>query len=277
MPKSTSAALKTHQAGTTTTMARLMKIVRTDSVSFFFTSHDEDILWAGDTYVAVGGFTNSAIKANTGLSVDNLEVQTILDSAGFTEDDIIAGLFDFATFEIFDVNYKSLGDGRTIRRTGIIGEYRHNAPSAQIELRGLMQYLQQRVGRLLMKKCDADLGDTRCGVVLASFTVTGLVTSVASRIQFNVDTPPAAAGGLFTFTSGNNNNLSMEVRTVSGNTIQLVQPIPYDIAVNDTYSVYRGCSKTPAICNSVFNNIVNHRGIPFLPGNDEIFRYPDAR
>ena len=280
MTKTISANLQTHIDGASTTMARLLKLTRVDGTEFFFTSHDESIVYDGDTYVALGGFNATSIESATGMAVDNLDLETAIESAGITEVDIIAGLFDFAGFEIFDLNYESVADGIIYQRVGKIGQYRHEAPQANIELRGLIQYLQQRILRLMMKSCDADLGDARCGISLAAHTVTGTVLSVTNRQVFQVTSVPAAAEGLFTFTSGDNNGLSMEIRSISGSpldTIHLALPMPFDVAVSDGYSAYRGCDKRASTCEDDFNNIVNFRGYPFLPGNDEIYRYPDAR
>jgi hypothetical protein len=80
-----------------------------------------------------------------------------------------------------------------------VHELRHTAASLMIatganvktgrvhftaELRGMTQKLQQSVGRVYAPACDADLGDTRCGVTLASFTVTGAVTTATSARVF---------------------------------------------------------------------------------------------
>ncbi|MEE9589695.1 MAG: DUF2163 domain-containing protein, partial [Hyphomicrobiaceae bacterium] len=50
------------------------------------------------------------------------------------------------------------------------------------EIRGLAHYLQQENGRLYQYRCDADLGDGRCGVSLSApgFTANGMVSSVVS-------------------------------------------------------------------------------------------------
>ena len=277
MTKTVSANLQSHLAQPTTTIASCLHITRTDGVEHFFTSHDQDITYGGDTYIAVGGYTASSIQSATGMSVDNLDLHTAIEDAGLTDNDIIAGRLDYATFAIFDLNYESIADGIITQRTGTIGQYSHADPEADLELRGLIQHLHQRIGRLMMKKCDADLGDAQCGINLATYTVTGTVSSVVNRQRFNVTSAPAARGGLFTFTSGNNDDLSMEVRSISGSQIDLALPMPFDVDVGDAYSVYRGCDKRSSTCNSVFSNSINFRGFPFLPGNDEIFKYPDAK
>jgi len=48
------------------------------------------------------------------------------------------------------------------------------------------------------------------------------------------------------------------------------------IAAGDTFTVTAGCDKRFATCNGRFNNAVNFRGFPHIPGNDFVIRYPVA-
>ena len=76
--------------------------------------------------------------------------------------------------------------------------------------------------------------------------------------------------GLLTFTSGNNNGLSIEVRSVeSGPKITFFIPPPKQMQVGDNFSIVKGCNKTLARCKQLGNQ-VNFRGFPHLPGNDKI-------
>ena len=85
MSKTISPSLLTHVRGEVTTLAYLWKIVRRDTQEFYFTSHDQDITYLGHTYEAAAGFIASAIDQSRGLSVDNLEAQSFLDSEKITE------------------------------------------------------------------------------------------------------------------------------------------------------------------------------------------------
>lgn len=279
MTKTVSANLQNHLAETTTTLTSCLHITRTDGTEFFFTTLDIDLTYDGDVYLAVGGYVTTSNQTSTGYSIDQLGLTAYLDAAGFTESDIIAGLFDFAKFEVFELDYTTIADGIINHRTGVFGEYAHGDPEVNVELRGLMQYLHQRIGRLAMRRCDANLGDSRCGVTLATYTVTGTVSAspTPTRQVFTVTSAPAAAEGLITFTSGNNSGLSMEIKSISGSEITLALPMPFDVAASDGYSAYRGCDKNISTCNTVFSNVANIRAFPHLPGNDEIFKYPDAR
>lgn len=272
--KATPAALKTHSAGETTTLCFMWKITRKDTTVFTFTDNSRDVVYDGLTYLAWTGFTASNIATSSKLSVDNLEVNSVLNSSTITDVDLIAGLWDYATVEIFRVNYLDLTMGIEWMRKGKIGEVKTGRTAFIAELRGLIQHYQQNIGRIINAACDADLGDTRCGVNLATYTVTGTVTGVTSRSLF-ADTSRAEAsayftGGLLTWTGGLNDTYQKEVKVYTVGSIELVESMPNAVQVGDTYSVYAGCDKLHTTCGTKFSNIANFRGFPFVPGQDRL-------
>lgn len=276
--KSASAGLASHLASEVTTLATCWKITRRDGQVLGFMTHVQDLTVGGVTYVsAIGSYTATAIRTSGGMAVDNLDVDAVFDSAYISEVDLRAGKYDFAQVEIFQVNYADVSQGVLKLRRGWLGEVASHGHYFQAELRGLMQALQQTIGRVYSKRCDADLGDARCKVSLPGITIASAVTSVASRQHFDGSAIPGRRGGLLTWTSGANNGAKMEIHSVSVNTIVLVLPMGYDIAVGDTYTVYPGCDKLLSTCKTVFGNVLNFRGFPYIPGPDRALRYPDAK
>lgn len=275
--KTVTGALETHLAGEATTLATCWQITRRDGVVMRFTDHDADLVLDGATYLSAVGYEATAIESTSGMSVDNLDADVLLDSAGITEADLIAGRYDFAAVEIRLCNWAAPATGSILLRRGTLGEVSLRNGRARVELRGLAQALQQTVGRVFARRCDADLGDARCGVALVAHTVTGTVSSVTTaREVFVVSSAPLRADGVLTWTSGVNAGLQMEVRAVSGSTLSLALPMPYDIAAGDGYSVYSGCDKNLSTCRDVFANVANFRGFPHIPGQDKVLAYPDA-
>lgn len=257
-----------------TTLARLWKITRVDNTIFAFTDYDQDISYLGITYLHSSGFTASNIVTSDELNVDNLEVDSILSSDTITDADIFAKKWDYAVVEIWQVNYNDLTMLHEVLRKGRIGEVSTGRLAFKAELRGLTQNLQQDIGRLFLPACNADLGDSRCTVNLASFTVTGSVTAVTSNSIFTDSSRAEASqyfqAGKLTWTSGLNNGYSIEVKLFASMLFTLSEPMPYTVQVGDTYSVYAGCDKTTSVCNGTFSNIANHRGFPLLPGVDRM-------
>lgn len=91
-------------------------------------------------------------------------------------------------------------------------------------------------------------------------------------------------GGACFFFTGDNTGIAKEVRdfiaddgvTITQD-IELFTDLPFDIQVGDDLRVFPGCDKTNPICLSKFNNGINFVGEPFVPGEDILGQYPDAR
>lgn len=192
-----SAPLLAHYASTTTTLCTLVTLVRLDGVTYGFTDHDTDIVRAGITYLA-GTYNPSAIVSTADLAVDNLDITAALDDTIVTQADLEAGLWNFAVATIEQVNYRDLSMGSRILRKGRLGAVTIGS-TLKLELRGLAQALQQTVGELSSTRCRADLGDARCGIDLASYTVTGSIATVDPDNRTLGDptrTEPGPAGAL---------------------------------------------------------------------------------
>jgi len=283
--KNVGAALDTHISGEVTTIANRLLITRTDGVVVAFTSHPFDIRVDGQTYHAVGGETPTNFESASDLSVDNLEVFAIIDSDALTEAELVGGLYDYASIEIAEFNYIDPAMGEVILRGGTLGE--HSIASGgrvRIEARGLLQPLQQTIGRVYQKRCDADLYDSRCKVNTASYIQSGTVLTSVSRYGFTSDSLAGDSGWFnnakLKWLSGVNSGISMEVKrstiAASVTTVEFHFAMPFTIVAGDTFEVPAGCDLTRSECISKFNNIVNFRGFPDLPTRDAVLEYPDS-
>lgn len=279
-------ALATHLAGEVTTLATCWKVTRVDGTVFGFTDHDRNLSVAGITYAAATGYTRSAVRTSNAFDVDNLDLAGGFDSSAITEADLRAGKWDYATVEIFMVNWADTTMGTLKLRKGQLGEVKAGRYAFSAELRGLMQQLQQSAGRLYGILCDAVFADSlaanRCKLVAATYTKTGTLTGVTSNRVFTDSARSEPAGyydfGKITFTGGLNAGLAMEIKTYTqiggGSPSQfqfaLQMAMPYTVAVGDTYSVLAGCDKKAATCKNTFANLVNFRGFPHIPGSDHL-------
>jgi uncharacterized phage protein (TIGR02218 family) len=275
---SVSAPLEAHLQGEVTTTCRLWKVTRDDLQVFGYTDNVEDVLYLGVTYKSAEGGNLTSIESKGDMSVDNMDIETIFTDGGITESDLYAGLWNGARIDVMLVNYLDLTMGHMLLKRGRIGDVQARGGKFIAELRGLSQALQQSIGDVYQPTCRVDLGSTKCGVNLATFTVTGTLTGVTSRTVF-ADTARTEAsewfeGGVITFTSGACLGLRMDVRKfVNPGAFTLSLSMPRVIAVGDTYSVYAGCKKRAIEdCKTKFNNIVNFRGEPYLPGVDEVLK-----
>jgi uncharacterized phage protein (TIGR02218 family) len=255
-----------------TTIATCWRLNLTNGTVMGFTDHDKDIIYDGVTYEAATGFTPTSFEQSGDMSVDGMDIKAFLDSQTITAGDIAAGIYDYAEFRVFKIDWANQDLGIMKIQRGWIGEISRKDDVFVAEIRSLTQAFQQQIGRSYTGQCDAALGDSRCGVTLASYTETGTVTSVTSNSEFTDSSRAEAADyfnyGLLTWTGGANNGRSMEVKDFGSGAFVLFQPMPSNIAVGDTYSVYAGCNKLLSTCKDKFNNVDNFRGFPHIPGKD---------
>ena len=135
--KTAGSPLATHIGGETTTLATCWKVTRRDGSIFGFTDFDKDLTVDSLVYQARSGYTRSAIHTIANLAVDNLDIESAIDSETLSAADLRAGVWDGATVEIFLVNWSNLANGKVILKRGTIGEVELKDTTFRAELRGL--------------------------------------------------------------------------------------------------------------------------------------------
>lgn len=276
--KAIGTALNSHLASEVTHTAICWKLTRSDQEVMGFTSHDQDITYDTVLYKASSGFTPSDIQNINDLQADNLSVEGMIASDAITKADIHAGLYDEANVEIFIVNYEAIEQGRAILKIGKLAAIRLEGNHFSAEIKGLSDGLKDNIGRIYSPLCRAKLGDAACGVTLSpDFIESGTVTNVTDKRNFSATALTQKSGffdyGKITFTSGNNNGLSMEVKNFQqGGIIELVLPMAYELITGDSFTIEAGCDKRFTTCITRFNNAINFRGEPHIPGIDALLK-----
>ena len=273
--------MSAHLSQEVTSLATCWKLSRKDGTVQGFTDHDDDISLSGVLYLSSSGFTPSAISSSSQLNVDNLDVEGVLDSNIISKDDLLSGLYDHAEIQIFQVNYNAPDAGTIILRTGWIGEVSVSQDRFIAEVRGLSQRLSQNIGEIFSPTCRANFADSLCGLDENNYKSTGSITSVISNSEF-LDSTRSENAGIFThgvvkFTSGNNIGQFFEVKTSNISEIKLMLPATNDIMVGDNYEIIEGCDKRFETCVNRFDNAINFRGEPHVPGIDRLLETSSTR
>lgn len=374
--RSASVELDAHVQLHATSLATAWRIERRDGVVFRFTTDSRSVpvdFGIGEGvqfYKSSAGFARTNIESDVEMNVSNLDVRGVFDDDAIKENELRAGLFDFADVRIFIYNHRDTSMGVIKMFRGVLGEVRVSDNGwFEVEFRSMEQALTRRIGELYSKDCRADLGDARCRLPIlpdvlgrqqtvavgefyrvstltspspdgTSFdyedriyrvTVAGTTASVqpeydttvgentydgtaelvaeeawsrACEVVSVVDdrrvfsvfelfpdsggvTPgrdffpdDSMNGGGLTFESGDNAGVTIEVRDFEGGATQqftLFLETPFPIQVGDRLRVYRGCDKVFATCRDIFDNKDNFVGEPYVPGEDFLSQYPDAR
>jgi len=277
--------LKAHLASGCTTLARAWAIARADGRVLGFTDHDVGLSFEGIDFEPDSGMTAKAIARGTGLSVDNSESYGALSSAAISEADILAGRYDGAEVTAWLVNWADVSERAMLFR-GAIGEVTRAAGAFTAELRGLTEALGIEQGRIYHPRCAAVLGDVRCRFDLGT---NGYALEIAAETiaEGRVFDFASVAGfedrwfekGRFRVLSGAAAGLIGVIKNdrVSGagaRTVELWQRLGAEVATGDMVRLEAGCDKRADTCRLKFDNFLNFRGFPHIPGEDWLVSYP---
>ena len=276
MTKSISFNLKAEMTGTLSTLATCMRIERTDGRVYGFTTHDKILSIDGLDYEPAASFNPSDIKSGNNMEVDNLTVEGVLSSDAITEDELRAGRWDYAAFQIFMVNWADLTMGDYKQRAGHLGEVSVHHQTFSVELLGLMDAYNTSIGKLTQPLCRTFLGSTLCKVVLTgspSRVVDGTITTADTDFFTLHDSSRTEPDGYFDegtivihYATG---DLSYEVKAYIPGVWITKTPFAYD-ASGVTYTMTQGCNRLFDTCVNTFGNAVNFRGEPWLRGPDAL-------
>jgi uncharacterized phage protein (TIGR02218 family) len=285
--------LQTHLDGYGTTLAFLLKIKARNGTIIAVTNHDRDIPFddgGGEIiYSSTIGMDHSSLSASGHLDVDNTEATLlIVPSSGFTDQQINAGVLDFAKFNVYRINWADKTAGHYNLLSGTTGAVRSlDGLAGVVELRGLSQSLKQSFIELYSITCRAQFGSQDgqrfpCRFDAASLWDSDTVASVDAEEPdriFTATTTPSATGpggalpfvpGLVTFTSGDNAGLTTEIEEVLGDEIKLTYQTPYDIQATDGFDIRPDCGKRfDEDCIALYDNALNFRGEPRITAGDE--------
>jgi uncharacterized phage protein (TIGR02218 family) len=274
--------------------ATMWRLRRTDGQVFAFTSHDQDLTFRGDVYKTCASLQASATEQGAMLGdIGNMELLGMITDDSITEEDLFAGRFDGADLEVWLYPWSDAG-GETPRRliAGKTGNLSQRVNAFTMEVLTISQQLQQKaIVEVVTPNCRYDLGDERCTVDLEALRSVGEVQSLAAinahnqankRIFFDPVFRTEDDGywnaGQITFTSGDNNGLTVEVKSFDQATGELVlwEPLTHPLQVGDAYSIVPGCDKSVTTCKAKFNNYINFGGFPNVPGGDAVSQTPNA-
>lgn len=230
------------------------------------------------------GLVASQVEHPDGTDPSNCEVDFLIKSADITEADVESGKWDHGSFTVFTTNALDLRMGQMIVQRGYFGKWDQAGSRYTVELRGINEALQQVIGKVTDELCDADYGDARCGLNLAARGEihTGTLTSVTNNATFR-DTSRTEGAEYFdnargAWLTGLNAGFPFHVDTWNTSTkeFKLRRPAPFLPVAGDTYTVNRGCKKRKVPDCLDRENVINLRGTPDVPPEEEFISVPNA-
>jgi uncharacterized phage protein (TIGR02218 family) len=277
-------SLAEHLATGTTTVCRAWAVTRRDGVVLGFTDHDRVLRFEGIDFAASSGLTARSVEQTTGLAVDNSEALGALSDASIREEDVRAGLFDAAEVRSWLVNWSDVEERELVFR-GSLGEVERRGKLFRAELRGLAEAINQPKGRVYQKPCAAVLGDDACRFDTSTpgYSLVAAVSEVRSSTEIVLPGQPGFEKAWFlrgsvTVLSGPSAGqvgvVKRDEAIEGGRLIELWEAFAGGLPVGAEVRLVAGGDKRAETCRGKFDNFLNFRGFPDIPGEDWLVSYP---
>lgn len=262
----------------TATLCSCWIVKRADGTALGFTDHDRPLLLKGVRCEPEQGVGATLLSQQSGFGVSDAEVEGVLNSRSLRDNDLKSGLYDDARIEMWLVNWAA-PDQALRRFVGTIGAIRYDEHVFRADIYSRARELNEPRGRLYTRQCDAVLGDKRCGLDLQTqeWTGSGEVVAVLNRARYRISGCEAYADKWFDLgmlRSGEPEQTFPPVRITETERqdnmliVCLAHAIRPALKTGDAVTLQVGCDKLSQSCAEKFNNLLNFRGFPHIPGND---------
>ena len=153
--------------GETLTLCFCWRLTRADGQVFGLTSHDRPLERAGILFMPGAVMDAERFDQSETLAPDVAAATGALSSDFIHDEDLRDGLWDGCQVEVFRTDWQVTDFGLLQVWSGFLSAVSMTEDGAfQAELLSRKADLQRPIGRVLQRRCDAVLGDARCGALV---------------------------------------------------------------------------------------------------------------
>lgn len=267
-----------HLASNVTFLAPIWTMLATDGTRASYCAHTRNLNFDSVNYLAAPVEPTRFTQTLGVLQANHVELFGVFDEI-VTEEDIQGGKWKNAKIIFEYVNYLDLGIGSVGKMRGQAGKFTINNGTFTVEFRSLSDLMTQEIGEYT-SPIDRNRRPEDLGVNMAPFTFARTVTAFADRRNFTVG-GTAQVNDYFKYgraewTTGDNDDLQMEIKASIGNVIELVLPMRSAIQVGDNVTLIAGYDGSREQARDKFGAAENMNCEPDLPGIKSIIKYPES-
>jgi uncharacterized phage protein (TIGR02218 family) len=263
--------------GPLTSISFCWTLERDDGAGLALTSGDRGIECDGIVYRSALGVTPASVTRSLGLDPDSGEIAGALDADSLSESDLALGRWNGASVRLLAVDWEASDAGGLPLLDCEIGEVSIEGEGYSAELRGAAARLSKPPCPSTSPECRAAFGDKRCRVDLAGRSTRAIVVSASDNVlELDQAIDESFLFGRLRYLSGENCGLASAILGVNGTQVSLRDRPRGAVVAGDAVAIREGCDKRFETCVSRFQNAINFRGEPHLPGTDLLTRYPGA-
>jgi uncharacterized phage protein (TIGR02218 family) len=263
--------------GELTSIALCWRLERKDGAGLALTTHDLELLSDGVAYQPAPGMVPAAVTRSLGLDPHSGEASGAISAATLEAGDLALGRWDGAGVRLAAADWQQPEAEAIALLGGEIGSVSIDGEGFTADLRGAAARLEEPVCPATSAECRAQFGDKKCRIDLAGRTLRAtVVSSRDGGLVFDQALDSRFVLGRLRFMSGANCGLNNVVLAVNGSNVTLRDLPRATVEGGCKVELREGCDKRFETCASRFQNAINFRGEPHLPGADLLTRYPGA-
>ena len=278
-----SQAFKQNLQNVPTNLILCWKLERKDNEALYFTEATQDIMIDDKIYLSSSGIRSSSIEENCNISIDNFDVEGILDNEIIAQNDILDGLYDKAIIEVFlvdadySLNVKENQKNVIFLKRGYVGAIKLIGENKFVaEVNGFLQIADQHITQRYSLNCRANFCDKKCGLNIDNFMFDGEITKIIDKKTFQDSTNDKSDGyfdyGVIIFIDENGRKIEQNIKFYINKSFELTLPSKIELKIGIKYKATAGCDKSAKMCIERYVNIVNFRGEPYIPGIEKVYR-----
>lgn len=255
-----------------TKMITCWKITLSNNKKLYFTDYDQNQIFEEEEYLSKSCFTPNSIISSNELGQDNFTISGVIDDRYITKESLTKGQFVNAYLEIFLLDLSRKTSVKKILKTGWLGETRIIKNSFVIEVSSLSNKTNNIIGKCYSTSCRAEFGDKFCKKIIEDFTFPGEISSVLSNNSFidssRNEPDEYFSKGIIIFLNDQYQFSKYNVLSFYNKTISIDSNLK--LKKGDRYKIIVGCDKSLESCIIKFNNALNFRGEPYIPGQHKL-------
>lgn len=260
----------------------LYTITLADGTIVRSTDADVDLSWDGNVFPSDSPqLERTKVKTMIGIQVDEMDLSVLSPNKlinGFTYANAARlGLLDGATVLVETAYLQNWPTIVGVMHTffGFVADVEPGRSEVRLMVKSALDLLTSPFPRnVYQSTCLHTVYNSGCAANKALFTAVSAVSGTPTLISIaSALSQPTGYfdQGVLTFTSGPLNGINRTVKSYSSGAFTFSNPLPELPIAGNTFSVFAGCDKTKATCQSKFNNLARFRGFPFIPVPETTF------
>lgn len=254
-----------------------VKLTLSDASVIALTNHDVKFDLDGATYLPSPAVESVRYVSTLGSQINSQRIFATLYEGILTQASVQGGEYDDAVVEAGWIAWNISPKERMVVHTGLVSRIDYDDTGIDLEVLDNLKLLQTNFGRIYSTQDPFTFGDAQFALSEGSWTDSGQIDTITfNRFAFTATGDASFESrannyytyGKITFTNGNNNGKSTEVKvfeTVGSDiVIELIRPTPYSMTVGDTFDIVAGYDGSFNQCKNKFSNGVNFGGFPHV-------------